>query len=126
MNGYLQYIDSRKKLKRFYLHHLSYYRKTIAMKKTFKKRVVTAVALLGFAIPTAAMAANVGGGEWHFGVGWTGTYGYSNYLHHGKWHSATVRNGEQESRDQASPGYWAQASITKIPPTGMSYHWNAW
>ena len=56
----------------------------------FKKLAVTFGVLLTFAVPTVATAAQVGGGTWHFGVGYTGTYGYSNYYHPSRSHTPNV------------------------------------
>lgn len=56
-----------------------------------------------------------------YGVGWTGTFGYSDYLHNGRSHTSTVKNGNQVATDRECPGTWAKSSITKIPPTGMEY-----
>lgn len=89
----------------------------------FKKIAMIALMAGGLLVSTNVFAAFVDGGEWHYGVGWTGTYGYSNYLHHGRSHTATVKNGNQVSTDRKGPGAWAQASITKIPPTGMEYYY---
>ncbi|MBA5813371.1 lactococcin 972 family bacteriocin [Leuconostoc lactis] len=89
----------------------------------FKKLAVTLGVLVTFAVPTVAAAAQVGGGTWYFGVGYTGTYGYSNYHHPSRSHTATVQDGNYYSSVRNSAGEWAKASITKIPPTGMSYYW---
>ncbi|MGQ7483370.1 lactococcin 972 family bacteriocin [Streptococcus suis] len=86
-------------------------------------------AKLGFAlriacslmVSTVAFADFVDGGEWHYGVGWTGTYGYSNYHHPTRSHTTTVKNRQHENRQRQGAGIWAKASIIKIPPTGMEY-----
>ncbi|MBD9367022.1 lactococcin 972 family bacteriocin [Leuconostoc mesenteroides] len=89
----------------------------------FKKVVLTTSALLAFAAPATVMAANVGGGVWNFGVGYTGTYGYSNYYHPSRSHMAQVENSGYYRSVRNSAGNWANVSITKIPPTGMNYSW---
>ncbi len=94
-----------------------------------RKIIMKKFAKLGFAlgiacslmVSTVAFADFVDGGEWHYGVGWTGTYGYSNYHHPTRSHTATVKNGQHENRQHQGAGIWAKASITKIPPTGMEY-----
>lgn len=91
-----------------------------------KKSILIGAVLLALAVPTAVLAASVGGGTWNYGVGYTGTYGYSNYYHPSRLHSGTVVNGKKKVIDQQYPGVWAKASITKIPPTGMSYYWNVY
>ncbi len=48
-------------------------------------------------VSTVAFADFVDGGEWHYGVGWTGTYGYSNYHHPTRSHTATVKMGNMKT-----------------------------
>lgn len=94
--------------------------------KKLKGIVCFAVIFGSFAVSSVALAAWVGGGTWNYGVGYLGTYGYSNYHHSSKRHTATVKNGGRTARSEGGPKAWAKASITKIPPTGMRYYWNAW
>lgn len=49
------------------------------------------------------------------------TFGYSDYLHSTRSHTATVRHGDRISKDREDPEVWAQASLNKIPPTGLEY-----
>jgi len=49
------------------------------------------------------------------------TFGYSDYLHSTRSHTATVRHGGRISKDREDPEVWAQASLNKIPPTGLEY-----
>lgn len=93
------------------------------MFKAVKLTVVALVAATGLAVSGSALAASVGGGTWNYGVGWSGTFGYSDYLHNTKKHSASVENGSTVVRVTQGKGTWAQASLTKIPPTGLSYYW---
>lgn len=90
------------------------------MKKLVKIGVAT-VMVCGILATTNALAVWVEGGQWNYGVGWTGTFGYSDYLHSTRSHTATVRHGGRTSKDYAKPEAWARASLTKIPPTGMEY-----
>ncbi|EGE53998.1 lactococcin 972 family bacteriocin [Streptococcus parauberis] len=39
-------------------------------------------------ISGTVLAASVDGETWHYGVGYTGTYGYSNYHHPNRSHTA--------------------------------------
>ena len=70
---------------------------------------------------TNALAVWVDGGQWNYGVGWTGTFGYSDYLHSTRSHTATVKHGGRISKDREDPEVWAKASLNQIPPTGMEY-----
>ena len=70
---------------------------------------------------TNALAVWVDGGQWNYGVGWTGTFGYSDYLHSTRSHTATVKHGGRISKDREDPEVWAKAALNKIPPTGMEY-----
>ena len=90
------------------------------MKKFIQSGLVLAISC-GLITSITALAAHVDGGEWHYGVGWTGTYGYSNYYHPTKSHTATVKNGSHHNSQRQVAGVWAKASITKISPTGMEY-----
>ena len=75
----------------------------------------------GILANTNALAEWVDGGQWNYGVGWTGTFGYSDYLHSTRSHTATVKHGGRISKDREDPEVWAQASLNKIPPTGLEY-----
>ena len=90
------------------------------MKKLVKIGVATVMAC-GLLATTNVLAVWVGGGQWNYGVGWTGTFGYSDYLHSTRSHTATVRHGSRISKDRESPEVWTQASLTKIPPTELEY-----
>lgn len=90
------------------------------------KLSLVAVALLVSIIGAGSVfAASVSGGTWHYGVGFTGTYGYSNYHHPSRSHTASVKNGQTGyiNSQRAPAGAWAKSSITKIPPTGLSYYY---
>ena len=52
---------------------------------------------------TNALAVWVDGGQWNYGVGWTGTFGYSDYLHSTRSHTATVRHGSRISKEREAP-----------------------
>lgn len=70
---------------------------------------------------TSVLAVWVDGGQWNYGVGWSGNFGYSDYLHSTRSHTATVKDGNKFSKDRAEAEVWARASIFKFPPTGMEY-----
>ncbi|MFR7346251.1 lactococcin 972 family bacteriocin [Streptococcus pneumoniae] len=70
---------------------------------------------------TSVLAVWVDGGQWNYGVGWSGNFGYSDYLHFTRSHTATVKDGNKFSKDRAEAEAWARASIFKFPPTGMEY-----
>lgn len=91
--------------------------------KRSKAILATAAIVAGLGISGTALAENIAGGTWNYGVGWTGTYGYSNYYHGSRTHSASVKNGNRTVKVTEGRGIWANASITKIPPTGMSYYY---
>lgn len=91
------------------------------MIKKISKVICAVILASSLVASTVVFADYVDGGEWHYGVGWTGTYGYSNYHHPSRSHTATVRNGNQENSQRQGANVWAKASITKIPPTGMEY-----
>lgn len=91
--------------------------------KKYLKRLSVVTLLCSLLLPATVFAAFVDGGEWHYGVGWTGTYGYSNYYHGSRSHTATVKNGPVSNSQRQGAGAWAQTSITKIPPTGMEYYY---
>ena len=55
-----------------------------------KKIGVATVMACGLLATTNALAVWVDGGQWNYGVGWTGTFGYSDYLHSTRSHTATV------------------------------------
>ena len=82
---------------------------------------VASLMVCGILATTNALAEWVDGGQWNYGVGWTGTFGYSDYLHSTRSHTATVKNGGRISKDREDPEVWAQASLNKIPPTGLEY-----
>lgn len=82
---------------------------------------VASLMVCGILATTNALAVWVEGGQWNYGVGWTGTFGYSDYLHSTRSHTATVKDGNKFSKDYAKPEAWDRASLTKIPPTGMEY-----
>ena len=82
---------------------------------------VASLMVCGILATTNALAELVDGGQWNYGVGWTGTFGYSDYLHSTRSHTATVRHGSRISKDREDPEVWAQASLNKIPPTGLEY-----
>lgn len=75
----------------------------------------------GILATTNALAVWVDGGQWNYGVGWTGTFGYSDYLHSTRSHTATVKHGGRISKDREDPEVWAKAALNQIPPTGMEY-----
>lgn len=93
------------------------------MKAKVIKGVTALVLSLGLLTTGAVFAVSVAGGTWNYGVGYTGTYGYSNYHHPSRSHTASVRNGATgiTNSQRAAAGNWAKASITKIPPTGLEY-----
>ncbi len=64
-------------------------------------------------------------GRLNYGVGWSATFGYSDYLHPSRSHTASVRNGETgvTNSQRASKENWARSSLTKIPPTGLNYYY---
>ena len=82
---------------------------------------VASLMVCGILATTNALAEWVDGGQWNYGVGWTGTFGYSDYLHSTWSHTATVKHGGRISKDREDPEVWAQASLNKIPPTGLEY-----
>ena len=82
---------------------------------------VASLMVCGILATTNALAEWVDGGQWNYGVGWTGTFGYSDYLHSTRSHTATVKHGGRISKDREDPEVWAKASLNQIPPTGMEY-----
>ena len=82
---------------------------------------VASLMVCGILATTNALAVWVDGGQWNYGVGWTGTFGYSDYLHSTRSHTATVKHGGRISKDREDPEVWAKAALNKIPPTGMEY-----
>lgn len=60
------------------------------------------------------------GGEWHYGVGATGSF--SDYYHDGRDHTATVKHGADYDKGEASKGYWAKARLTRYH--GCSFYYN--
>lgn len=82
---------------------------------------VASLMVCGILATTNALAEWVDGGQWNYGVGWTGTFGYSDYLHSTRSHTATVKHGGRISKDREDPEVWAKAALNKIPPTGMEY-----
>ena len=82
---------------------------------------VASLMVCGILATTNALAVWVDGGQWNYGVGWTGTFGYSDYLHSTRSHTATVKDGGRISKDREDPEVWAKASLNKIPPTGLEY-----
>ncbi|MDR1522104.1 MAG: lactococcin 972 family bacteriocin [Streptococcaceae bacterium] len=94
--------------------------------KKFKIIFGIAAILCSFAFSTYVLAVSVGGGEWNYGVGWSGNFGFSDYLHGSKQHSASVKRGDVLQRAESAPGVWAQAKLFHFPPTRMEFFWNAW
>ena len=82
---------------------------------------VASLMVCGILATTNALAVWVEGGQWNYGVGWTGTFGYSDYLHSTRSHTATVKHGGRISKDREDPEVWAKAALNQIPPTGMEY-----
>ena len=82
---------------------------------------VASLMVCGILATTNALAVWVDGGQWNYGVGWTGTFGYSDYLHSTRSHTATVKHGGRISKDREDPEVWATAALNQIPPTGMQY-----
>ena len=82
---------------------------------------VASLMVCGILATTNALAEWVDGGQWNYGVGWTGTFGYSDYLHSTRSHTATVKHGGRISKDREDPEVWAKAALNQIPPTGMEY-----
>lgn len=86
-----------------------------------KNFFVVSLLIGGLLYSGTTFAASVAGGTWNYGVGYTGTYGYSNYHHPSRSHTASVKNGKLVNSQRQGAGLWAKASITKIPPTGLEY-----
>lgn len=86
-----------------------------------KKLFVISFLVGGLLVSGTAFAASVAGGTWHYGVGYTGTYGYSNYYHPSRSHTASVKQGKLVNTQRQGAGLWAKTSIDKIPPTGLEY-----
>ena len=82
---------------------------------------VASLMVCGILATTNALAVWVEGGQWNYGVGWTGTFGYSDYLHSTRSHTATVKHGGRIFKDREDPEVWAKAALNQIPPTGMEY-----
>lgn len=82
---------------------------------------VASLMVCGILATTNALAVWVDGGQWNYGVGWTGTFGDSDYLHSTRSHTATVKHGGRISKDREDPEVWAKAALNQIPPTGMEY-----
>ena len=82
---------------------------------------VASLMVCGILATTNALAVWVEGGQWNYGVGWTGSFGYSDYLHSTRSHTATVKHGGRISKDREDPEVWAKAALNQIPPTGMEY-----
>ena len=82
---------------------------------------VASLMVCGILATTNALAVWVEGGQWNYGVGWTGTFGYSDYLHSTRSHTAIVKHGGRISKDREDPEVWAKAALNQIPPTGMEY-----
>lgn len=94
------------------------------MKKLLISTLLGAM-LLGAGATTTVLAVNVGGGEWNYGVGWSGTFGYSDYYHGSRNHTSSVgRSAEDMNRAYGAAGNWSNATYMKIPPTGLTYWWN--
>ncbi|MDR1473286.1 MAG: lactococcin 972 family bacteriocin [Lactobacillales bacterium] len=80
-----------------------------------KKFVI--LALSSFVLSTTGVVVNAGtweypcGGEWHYGVGATGSF--SDYRHGSKEHSATVTYGSEKDHSRVSAGSWAKARLTR-------------
>ena len=64
---------------------------------------VASLMVCGILATTNALAEWVDGGQWNYGVGWTGTFGYSDYLHSTRSHTATVRHGSRISKEREAP-----------------------
>jgi lactococcin 972 family bacteriocin len=91
-----------------------------------KKFIVLALSL--FVLSTTGVVVNAGtwaypsGGEWHYGVGATGSF--SDYRHGSKDHSATVKNGNDYDKGEASAGHWAKARLFCFH--GCEFFYNVW
>ena len=95
--------------------------------KKVKKGILLGIIGCGLGFSTVALAATASpdGGTWNYGVGWSATFGYSDYLHPSRSHTASVRNGETgvTNSQRASKENWARSSLTKITPTGLNYYY---
>ncbi|MDR1473171.1 MAG: lactococcin 972 family bacteriocin [Lactobacillales bacterium] len=92
--------------------------------KKFKRFLVALSILSGFAFSGFVLADSVGGGEWNYGIGWSGNFGFSDYFHGSNRHSASVKRGDDLQRAVNNPGAWAQAKLFHFPPTRMDFFWN--
>lgn len=97
---------------------------TKLISRNIKSILIVASLFTAGVLGTTAFAASVGGGTWNYGIGITGTFGYSDYYHAKNTHSSSVANNGKVVRVTNVAGKWVQASITKIPPTGLSYYWS--
>ncbi|EHN58417.1 MULTISPECIES: lactococcin 972 family bacteriocin [Oenococcus] len=88
-----------------------------------KKIVIVTLTVGTFGFSTIALAANVSGGTWNYGVGWNGDYGYSNYYHGSRSHWSKVVRGSETNTSTGAAGHWSKASIQHFPPTRMSYYY---
>lgn len=95
--------------------------------KKLKKGILLGIIGCSLGISTVALAATAypDGGTWNYGVGWNGTFGYSDYFHPSRSHTSSVRNTNTgvTNSQRASGGNWARSSLTKIPPTGLNYYY---
>ncbi|UUX34238.1 lactococcin 972 family bacteriocin [Fundicoccus culcitae] len=94
-----------------------------------KHFTISMLLIVSIVFTGTALAATVyppEGGKWNYGVGWNGTFGYSDYLQSSRRHSSTVKDNEtgESNKSIAGAGVWSQAKLSKFPPTGLSYFYN--
>ncbi|MEU4731520.1 lactococcin 972 family bacteriocin [Streptomyces sp. NPDC023588] len=87
-----------------------------------KRGMKTALAagVLVAAVATPAMADNVSGGIWNYGV--SDGKVYSNYYHPDKCHGSSVQGAYYASSGNAPSGTWALASAAKAVSGNKSYY----
>lgn len=79
---------------------------------------VASLMVCGILATTNALAVWVEGGQWNYGVGWTGTFGYSDYLHSTRYHTATVRHGLELPSPRFRQQEWnISMDLSKILPS---------
>ncbi|MFF3863259.1 lactococcin 972 family bacteriocin [Streptomyces sp. NPDC002209] len=88
------------------------------IKRAFRIALTTGTLVAAAATP--ALAANVSGGLWDYGV--TDSVVYSNYLHKDKCHGSSVQGSFFSSSGDVDAGDWSYASAGKAWSGNKSYY----
>jgi len=88
--------------------------------KKFVVLALSSIVLASVSVVINATTEYPDGGQWHYGVGTTGSF--SDYYHEHRKHSSTVTYGNESDKSIMNKGDWSKARLTRYH--GCNFYYN--